>query len=141
MRIMVSELRVDISVFGRLDDVAKRHDITDDMWASAANMRRPSISELRRLMRNKGKSPNQAEKVGRACTATKINALFIGLLQLIGGDELKGELIDIIQQEKDQNIRMILWAVLLQNAPQESRDAAEGSLKLAATTISKAKKK
>ena len=47
---------------------------------------------------------------------------------------MKKELIEIIHQEKDQNTRLILWAVLLQNAPQSSKDAAEESLKLAATT-------
>jgi ATP phosphoribosyltransferase regulatory subunit HisZ len=138
MRIMVSELKVDITVFAKLDDVAKRHKITDEEWSDASDIRRPSISELRRLLKNKHTA--SSEKIGRACTASKINKLFSGLLGLVGGDEVKKELIEIINQEQDQNTRLILWAVLLQNAPQSSKDAAEGSLKLAATTIAPKKK-
>ena len=138
MQIMVSELEVNIDVFGRLDDVAKRYRIKDEQWAAASAIRRPSISELRRLLKNQ--SLKTHEKVGRACTASKINKLFQGLLSLVGGDELKKELIEIINQEKDQNIRMILWAVFLQSAPQSSKDAVEGNMKLAASTISSKKK-
>ena len=130
---MLVTMKAKIELFTALDTIAKKHDITDEDWAKRAKIRRPSISELRRMGRiDKEKS---LEKIGRACTIEKISALFIGLNKLIGGDVLRNDLRAVIDSEKDQDIRMMLWALILRDAPKETKDSVESNMKIAAQTI------
>jgi hypothetical protein len=126
-------MKAKIELFTALDTIAKTHEITDEDWAKKSKIRRPSISELRRMGRiDRAKSE---EKIGRACTIEKISSLFTGLYKIIGGDVLRNDLKNVIDSEKDQDIRMMLWALILRDAPKETKDSVESNMKIAAQTI------
>ena len=63
-------MKVKITIFNALDNIAKRHNVTDEVWAKSAKVRRPTISELRRMAIIANN--NSDEKIGRACTLDKI---------------------------------------------------------------------
>lgn len=124
-------MKVKLSIFTCLDSIAKRHDIKDVPWAEAANIRRPTISELRRMVRK----PN--DSFGRSCTIDKIYYLFAGLYKLLGEAVMRKELLRSINEESDQDVRFLLYSLLLKDATQEARDAVESTMQLAAKTIIK----
>lgn len=126
-------MRIDISIFTSLDGITKKYGITDEKWAEASSIRRPSISELRRLARNK--SARSEEKIGRACTIDKIILLFNGLYKLIGGEKLRKELADIIAKTTDKDVLMLLLTMSIKDASDEAKDSVIGLLKLTAQTI------
>ena len=124
-------MKIKIEIFNNLDTIARTHRITDDDWAKSANIRRPSISELRRLYLDRQSS----KSIGRACTIEKIGLLFLGLYNILGGDVVKKEMMAAINKETNQDVRMMMLSLLLRNAPQETKDAIEGSMKMAIQTI------
>ena len=126
-------MKVNTSIFIALDNIAKRHGVTDDVWAKNAKVRRPTISELRRIV--KIARVESAEKIGRACTIDKTTSLFRGLYNTLGGDVLKSELLQAINKEADQDVRLMMWSMILAQAPKETKDAIEASMKIAAQTI------
>jgi len=78
---------------------------------------------------------NPQEKIGRVCSIDKIRALFQGLSISIGGVALRKELTEIIAEEKDQDVRFLLYSLILKDAPPETKDAVESTMKMAAQTI------
>lgn len=131
-------MKAKIELFTALDKVARKHSITDEKWAKQACIRRPSISELRRMaIINTKKS---SERIGRACTIDKITTLFTGLHKILGGEALRNDLQNVIAVEKDQDVRMMLWSLLLRDAPKETKDSVESNMKIAAQTIITKKK-
>ena len=83
-------MKVKITIFNALDNIAKRHNVTDESWAKSAKVRRPTISELRRMAIIANN--NSDEKIGRACTLDKISSLFKGLYNILGGEMIKTDL-------------------------------------------------
>jgi hypothetical protein len=130
-------MKVKIEIFNNLDKIALLHRITDEEWAKSSNIRRPSISELRRLYLDR----QEVRSIGRACTIEKIGLLFIGLYNILGGDVLKKEMMAVINNETNQDVRMMMLSLLLRNAPKETKDAIEGSMKMAVQTIATRKTK
>mgnify|MGYP000855471337 FL=1 len=126
-------MKVKITIFNALDNIAKRHNVTDEAWAKSAKVRRPTISELRRMAIIANN--NSDEKIGRACTLEKISSLFKGLYNILGGEMIKTDLLATIAHEKDQDVRLMIWSLILKDAPKETKDAIEGSMKIAAQTI------
>ena len=126
-------MKIRIEIFNHLDRIARGKNITDEDWAKSANIRRPSISELRRLYIDRGLE----KSIGRACTIDKITLLFTGLYKLLGGATLKKEIMDAINVEKDQDVRIIMLSLLLKNAPKETKDAVESNMKMAIQTLDK----
>jgi hypothetical protein len=127
-------MKVKLSTFISLDAIAKRYNVKDVPWANAAGIRRPTISELRRMVRNPHTS------FGRSCTIDKINSLFTGLYKLLGEAVMRKELLRHINDETDQDVRFLLYSLLLKDATQEARDAVESTMQLAAKTIIKSPK-
>lgn len=126
-------MKAKIELFTALDTIAKKYAVRDEEWAKKSKIRRPSISELRRIARiDRDKS---SEKVGRACTIEKISALFSGLYKILGGEVLGSELLVAIEKEKNQDIRMMLLTMILRDAPKETKDAVESNMKMATQTI------
>jgi hypothetical protein len=126
-------MKAQIEVFTALDNIATKHNIKDEEWALKSNIRRPSISELRRIQKN---TINQTdEKIGRSCTVEKLSALFSGLYKILGGEVLGSELLVAIEKEKNQDIRMMLLTMILRDAPKETKDAVESNMKMAKQTI------
>ena len=121
-------MKINIQIFEMLDKLAKSHHITDVQWAQAAIMRRPTIPELRQISR---KAATGASSVGskRACTLEKILKLSYGLSNIVGGTVVNLKLKVFIEGETDQNIRLLLLMLILQNAPKEQKDIAETLLK------------
>jgi hypothetical protein len=131
-------MKTKIEIFIALDDIAKKYRITDDDWAKQSDIRRPSISELRRLVKiNFAKS---SEKIGRSCTLDKITSLFKGLHKILGGDVLRNELTEAIKKEKDAASRLILWSMILKDAPLDTIESVESHMRIAAQTINTKKK-
>lgn len=131
MRTKRGIMKVKIEIFNNLDKIARLHRITDDDWAKSSNIRRPSLSELRRLYLDRQSS----KSIGRACTIEKIGLLFLGLYNILGGDVVKKEMMAAINKETNQDVRMMMLSLLLRKAPQETKDAIEGSMKMAIQTI------
>ena len=127
-------MKVKLSTFISLDAIAKRYNVKDVPWANAAGIRRPTISELRRMVRNPHTS------FGRSCTIDKINSLFTGLYKLLREAVMRKELLRHINDETDQDVRFLLYSLLLKDATQEARDAVESTMQLAAKTIIKSPK-
>ena len=48
---------------------------------------------------------------------------------------LKNELLQAINREADQDVRLMMWSMILAQAPKETKDAIEASMKIAAQTI------
>jgi hypothetical protein len=117
-------MRTNITVFKWLDDVRHLHGIKDEVWATASDIRRPTISELRRIFKN----PN--DKVGRACTIEKISALYNGLHKLIGGNELKKHLEECLSKELDQDVRLMMLSMALRNADKSGKDLVEKTIRM-----------
>lgn len=126
-------MKAKIELFIALDSIARAHKIKDNEWAKQSGMRRPSISELRRMV--KISTAKSSEKIGRACTIDKITTLFVGLHAILGGDILRSELQKVIDKENDQDIRLMLWSMILRDAPKETKDSVESNMKIAAQTI------
>jgi len=131
-------MKAQIEIFTALDNIATKHGIKDEEWAAKSNIRRPSISELRRIQKN---TTNQTdEKIGRSCTVEKLSALFSGLYKILGGEVLRSELLAAIEKEKNQDIRMMLLTMILRDAPKETKDAVESNMKMATQTINHKKR-
>jgi hypothetical protein len=126
-------MKAQIEVFTALDNIASKHNIKDEAWALKSNIRRPSISELRRIQKNIANQTD--EKIGRSCTVEKLSALFPGLYKILGGEVLRSELLVAIEKEKNQDIRMMLLTMILMDAPKETKDAVESNMKMATQTI------
>jgi len=124
-------MRINIAVYNWLDGIANAHGIKDVPWAEASLIRRPTISELRRIARN----PKQ--KFGRACTIDKVHLLFIGLTKLIGEETMRKDILGCIEKEPDQDVRFMLYSLILKEATKEARDTVEKTMQLAARTITK----
>ena len=124
-------MKVRIEIFNGLDTIARHHKVTDEQWAKSANIRRPSISELRRLYLDR-----QLEKsIGRACTVEKIWLLYNGLHHILGGSILKKEMMEIVANEKDQDKRMMMLQLILKNAPKDIKDLIESSMMMAIKSL------
>lgn len=117
-----------------LNSIAKHHDISDVEWAEAAQIRRPTISELRRINRA---TRIAVKDVGikRACTLEKILKLCAGLRIKVGSAVLNEALKNCIDVESDQDIRLQLLILILQDAAPEVKDEAEAMLKAVLNSI------
>ena len=124
-------MKVNIATFKCLDGIAARREIQDIPWATASKIRRPSISEMRRIERH----PN--EKIGRSCTIDKIQLLFNGLYKILGGDALRKDMLDCIEKEPDQDVRFLLYSLILKDSTKEARDAVESTMKIAVKSTDK----
>lgn len=122
-------MQINIETFKWLDSIAAAHGIKDIPWAKASGIRRPTISEMRRIAKNPDK------RFGRLCTVDKISLLFNGLNVIIGGEEMRKILLESIPKEPDQNVRFMLYSLILKDATKEARDAVESTMQLAAKTI------
>jgi hypothetical protein len=122
-------MKINIATFQCLDGIAHNHRIKDPEWAKNADIRRPSISELRRI----AKHPN--DKIGRVCTIDKVFHLFHGLHKILGGDVLQNEIMACIAKETNQDARFLLYSLILKDASKETKDAVESTMKIAAQTI------
>lgn len=121
-------MKVNIKVFDMLDSLARLHDISDVVWAAASQIRRPTIPELRRISRatlTAGDDPG----IKRACTLGKMLQLYSGLSIKIEHPILNTALINYLETEADQDIRLQLLVLILKNATQEKKDEAEAMLK------------
>jgi hypothetical protein len=117
-------MKINISIFQCLDGIARERQITDDEWAVKAKIRRPTISELRRIARN----PN--EKTGRSCTIEKVTSLYNGLTKLLGGEALRQHIERCIEKEPNQTTRITLLALATSDADQEGKDLIEQTMKM-----------
>ena len=124
-------MKVNIAIFQCLDDIASHKQITDEDWAVRSNIRRPTISELRRIARN----PNM--KTGRACTIEKVTSLYNGLIKLLGGEALRKHIERCIEKEPDQTTRITLLALATSDADQEGKDLIEQTMKMVLKAKSK----
>lgn len=121
-------MKIHIRMFDVLDRVAKSHCISDVEWAAAAEIRRPTIPELRRISRVSAAGIKDP-RIRRACTMEKIIQLFAGLNKVIGSAVLNAELRNDLAIEYDQNLRLQLLLLMLKDAEKEKKDRAETMLK------------
>ena len=98
-------MRMDIKLFSLLNDIAVLHGVSQEKWGEASGIPQPRISEL--LRQAKGKN---TPKNSRYFTLTRYISLYRGLQFIIGGGELKKELIQRADGESDPKVR--LWAKL-----------------------------
>lgn len=100
---------VSLEIFKIFDNIALNHDIGVKEWAEVSGLPQTRISELRRLCRIT--QIEGSEKIGRAFSIEKCVALLDGLKSIIGGEELKKELLKALEYTetvKEQNIIMLL---------------------------------
>jgi hypothetical protein len=121
-------MKINVRVFDMLDSIAKRHHISDVNWAEASRIRRPTIPELRRISKVTA-AAGDFTGIKRACTLEKILQLYAGLSAQIGSAIINRALKDYLNTESDQNIRLQLLLLILQDARQEQKDEAEALLK------------
>jgi len=119
---------ISIRIFDMLDRISKLHRITDLEWAEAANMRRATISELRRVSRVTANGVYTAIRK-QICTLEKILKLSEGLSIKVGSTIINLILKNHIESEPNQDVRLQLIIMILQNAPKETKDIAESLLK------------
>lgn len=117
-------MKINIRVFEMLDHIAKGHHITDVAWAGASRIRRPTIPELRRISRVTAAAIDHAG-IKRACTLEKILKLCAGLRIKIGNAIVNATLKNYLATESDQDIRLQLLILILQDANKEKKDEAE----------------
>jgi hypothetical protein len=122
-------MKINIEVFNMLNSIAKLHNISDVEWAEASQIRRPTISELRRINRAAHKT-GQDSGIRRACTLEKIIRLYAGLRIKVGSAILNEALRNCIETESNQDIRLLLLILILQSAKDENKDEAEAMLKV-----------
>ena len=122
-------MKISIRVFDCLDKVAKRHRITDIVWAEAAKIRRPTIPELRRLSRTAASGVKGETDVKRSCTLDKILKLYSGLRIILGDAIVSEALKNYVTTERDQFLRLQLLILMLRDAKKEKRNKAEDLLK------------
>ena len=65
----------------------------------------------------------------------KKTGFLVSHFSFLGGDVLKNELLQAINREADQDVRLMMWSMILARAPKETKDAIEASMKIAAQTI------
>jgi hypothetical protein len=127
-------VKIKISIFVHPDKARAAFGISDEEWAKASHIRRPTISEMRRLEKNPG------TEIGRACTYTKLSTLYDGLFKLRGGTELRKQLDDSLKSETDQEVRMILLIMELRNTSQSGKDLVENTIRMVIKTDGEPKK-
>ena len=121
-------MKISIRVFECLDEIARSHSISDYEWAEAANIRRPTIPELRRVSRAI-KSSRVKDDFKRACTLEKISKLYEGLKGKLGNAVVVEALKKFIESESDQYLRLQLMMLIVDKSNKETRDRAESLLK------------
>ncbi len=121
-------MKIDVRVFDLLDGIARSYKISDIEWAEAAEIRRPTIPELRRLSRVVVRGGDQ-RAVKRACTLEKILKLYAGLRVKVGDPVVKEALRNFIETERDQNLRLQLLLLMLRYTKAETKDEAETMLR------------
>lgn len=126
---------IDIEGFKVLDDIwgvlkpekARAYD-----WCKAAGIKPSRLSELRRLYLNKD-NPEQASKVGRACTYEKLDHLTSGLVTMFGGDAVLKEMMKKLENTKNEKERCMIMLMLFKDKDiSELRIIMEGMLRSAA---------
>jgi len=121
-------MNINTQFFDALDFIAKSQNITDVDWAEASHIRRPTLSELRRLSRSGGISA-QIFYFSRACTLVKMSKLYSGLSAIIGKDQLKRNFIKAVDNESDQFMRLQMLILMLKNESTSKQDKAGRMLK------------
>jgi len=121
-------MEINILVFNALDVIAKRHRISDVDWAEAAGIRRPTISELRRLRKTNVKGDKEM-KLHRVCSLAKMIKLYTGLSIILGNGPLNEEFKKVINDETDQYMRLQMLILMLKNEKKEKQDQAEKMLR------------
>ncbi len=127
-------MKISVRVFDCLGEIARVHSISDYEWAEAAEIRRPTIPELRRVSRAE-RTGREEEDFRRACTLEKISKLYEGLRRLLGNAVMVEALKKYIEEEPDQYLRLQLLMLILNKARKETRDKAESLLKSIVTKI------
>jgi len=123
--------RVDIKLFDILDEIwhKTKGDRNDTDWADAADMPLSRISELRRISRHKS-DPSIIKQVGRACSLDKISCLLSGSIFLLGGENVKKEILRRLDQAKTDKERNLIMVLLLDDSHnKELRVILEGMLR------------
>lgn len=121
-------MEISIQVFEALDAIAKRYNISDVDWAEAANIRRPTIPELRRLSRSYI-SGSKDLKLNRICSLEKMIKLYSGLRIKLGNATVNEALKKVINGEPDQYMRLQMLILILKHEKKEAKDKAEDMLR------------
>lgn len=116
-------MALDIRIYITLDEIRDRHGFSKKDWAEASKLPQPRISELAKLakLHRSGKENEAAKKTGRLFTLEKCRALVDGLAKLIGGDMLRRELMQRIEQAKDDEEQNMI--ILMALGPGQQRQA------------------
>lgn len=113
----MNNMEISIRVFRAMAIIAKRHGFTQKEWGEAAGIYKERISEF-----------NSALKGGKAAkvlSARQAMALFSGLRKLIGGSELRKEVMEIVDAEPDKKIRALLMTLFIASDDGPELDAVE----------------
>ena len=121
-------MKISIRVFDMLDRIAKGHHLSDVGWAEASEIRRPTIPELRRVSRAISTACYDPG-IKRACTLEKVLKLSAGLRIKVGNAIVNAALKNYLDTESNQDIRLQILILILQDANKEKKDAAEAMLK------------
>lgn len=106
---------VHIAAFTILEGIARKHKVSAADWAKAAwgdPQYSSRISELRKLQIQL-KSGVTVGKVGRVVSAEKVKSLLDGLKKIIGGENVKRELIEklaSVKTDQEKNLLLVLAA-------------------------------
>ena len=104
---------LNLRLFDVLDRLRKRHKIKDIEWAEKSDLKYSSrISELRKMANHARRGEGYSE-VGRAFPVGKAVALINGLKVLVGGNLVKKELLEAIENAKTNKEEMILMILAL----------------------------
>ena len=120
---------IDIKIFSLLNEIARSHGISAVEWASAAEIRIPSISELRNLVTHAKVAPTL--KTGRACTFEKLNQLAIGLRKLVGDKLVTQRLLEYAEKEVNIDKKIVLLELAINSSSKWKKERAiDGMIKL-----------
>ena len=110
-------MKVDISMYEALRDVARSNKIKNRAWALASGVPEPRISELNRIAKG--------GMYGRRCTLDKVLVLYRGLVKLLGEGQVRKDLERLLAKETDATKRLIIMCLIVGDAGEQYRSQAE----------------
>lgn len=98
-------MRLDISLFTELHDLAVANGITQTAWAAKSGMAQQRIAEYLAESRGKG--------TGRHLTAEKYLLLCGGMMSCLGRDKFRAEWVALIDKEDDVDNKLVKQSVFV----------------------------
>ena len=121
---MLGRMKVPISLYAALSDIARIHGVRQIDWAKAAGLSQPRLAELEMKLRAE-RSRKTHDPIRHAFTIQKMKLLYMGLQKIIGEVQMAKAIGNFIEENKNDNDAIVMMVIEAYNDPDFAKTARE----------------